>query len=127
MSRDRRPFYSIRELLVSGSAHHLSKVLQRLGKRGIVRSRRGVNGGFTLVRDPADLTLLDVWEALEGPFELDRCPLEKESCPISRCMFGGVLEEATKLIRDKFGSTTLAELSRTDLGTKKAKKKDKGA
>lgn len=111
MAGAQKSFYSIQELLVSGSAHHLSKVLQRLTKQGIVRSRRGVNGGFALVANPEGITLLDIWEALEGPLELERCPLERGACPVSRCMFGGSIDTATRLIREEFSSTSLADLA----------------
>ncbi len=44
------------------SEAHLSKVLQRLGKVGLLNSARGPRGGFTLARDPKDINLLEVFK-----------------------------------------------------------------
>lgn len=51
----------------------LTKILQPLIKAGIVGSQRGVGGGFYLLRDPEDITLLDVLKAQEGPLYLNHC------------------------------------------------------
>lgn len=51
----------------------LAKVLRRLAQVGYVENRQGRNGGVTLTADPADLTLLDVIQAVSGPVILDTC------------------------------------------------------
>jgi Rrf2 family protein len=58
----------------------LAKILQRLAKAGIVVSQRGVQGGFTLARDPAAITLLDAVEAVQGQVALNRCAATTEHC-----------------------------------------------
>ena len=58
----------------------LTKILQPLIKAGIVGSQRGVGGGFYLAREPADITLLDVVEAEEGPVYLNQCLIEENAC-----------------------------------------------
>ena len=55
------------------SEAHLSKVLQRLGKQGFVSSLRGPKGGFRLARDPEDVSLLEIYEAIEGPVQFSNC------------------------------------------------------
>ncbi len=57
-----------------------SKILQKLTKAGIVRSVRGVGGGFTLNREPGKITLLDVIEAVEGPIKVNVCVIDRKSC-----------------------------------------------
>ena len=47
------------------SGHHLSKVLQRLVKSGLLRSIKGVNGGFILAKSSDQLTFLEIYEAIE--------------------------------------------------------------
>ena len=47
------------------SRNHLAKVMQRLGKQGIVESSRGPTGGFKLKRAATDLTLYDIYESIE--------------------------------------------------------------
>ncbi len=58
----------------------LTKILQPLIKLGIVGSQRGVGGGFYLIKDPAEVTLLDVVKAEEGPLYLNQCLSQEGSC-----------------------------------------------
>ena len=48
----------------------LAKIFQSLSKAGIVRSHRGVRGGFTLAKDPAEIRVKDVLETIQGPYHL---------------------------------------------------------
>jgi Rrf2 family transcriptional regulator, iron-sulfur cluster assembly transcription factor len=50
----------------------LAKVLQILTKAGVVKSRRGVKGGFLLARSAGEITMKEVIEAIEGPIALNR-------------------------------------------------------
>ena len=51
----------------------LAKIFQRLASKGLIRSRRGFRGGFSLARPAGRITLREIVEALEGPIALDRC------------------------------------------------------
>ena len=46
----------------------LLKIMPSLIKAGIVKSQRGVGGGYALAREPGDITLLQILEAIEGLF-----------------------------------------------------------
>jgi len=96
---------------VSGA--HLSKVLQRLAKQGIVESVRGPKGGFRLARDPSEVTLLDVYEAVEGKLELTTCLMTEPLCGELGCMFGTVLVDASQMVLNRLSETTLATISAT--------------
>ena len=48
--------------------HMVRKVFQQLGRRKILRSVRGVRGGFALGKDPRQITLMEVVEVLDGPW-----------------------------------------------------------
>ena len=48
----------------------LAKIFQSLSRSSIVRSHRGVRGGFTLRRDPAEISVKEVLEAIQGPYHL---------------------------------------------------------
>jgi len=61
----------------------LAKILQKLVKADIARSFRGIRGGFQLSREPRDITLLDVIEAVEGTIALNACVLDKTVCGFS--------------------------------------------
>lgn len=81
--------------LTGSSKHHVAKVMQRLVKEGFLDSQRGPNGGFSLKVKPEDLSLLDIYEAIEGKIVAVDCPLDKEICPFDKCMFSGVTKKMT--------------------------------
>jgi Rrf2 family protein len=58
----------------------LAKIVQKLGRAGIIRSSVGVKGGLTLARSPARISFLEVIVAMEGPLAVNRCTVEKRSC-----------------------------------------------
>jgi Rrf2 family protein len=58
----------------------LIQILAELKAQGIVRSVRGVAGGYLLARPPADITLADVLEAVDGPL-FDAPALSAKDCP----------------------------------------------
>ena len=92
------------------SEAHLAKVLQRLGRAGLVKSQRGPGGGFTLGRAPEAITLLDVYEATEGPLDPPVCLLGRPACNGS-CILGGLLDQVGAQIRDYFAQTRLSDLN----------------
>ncbi len=63
------------------SEHHLQKVHQRLSKAGLLHSARGPKGGFSLNKPAEEITLLEIVEAIEGPFDPSPCFLNKSPCP----------------------------------------------
>lgn len=89
------------------SKNHLAKVMQRLVKEGFVKSSRGPSGGFVLAKDPKDITILQVYECIEGPIEPTGCPLDQHICPFDKCLMGGVVGQTTNQIKDYFKSNTL--------------------
>ncbi|MFO7981934.1 MAG: Rrf2 family transcriptional regulator [Desulfuromonadales bacterium] len=58
----------------------LTKILQPLIKAGVVGSQRGVGGGFYLLKDPSEVSLLDILEAEEGPLALNHCLEHDKKC-----------------------------------------------
>ena len=62
------------------SGKFLIQILVELKAQGIVRSVRGVAGGYLLARPPADITLADVLEAVDGPL-FDAPALRAKDCP----------------------------------------------
>jgi Rrf2 family protein len=91
----------------------LEQLFVTLRRAGLVTAVRGARGGFTLARDPGDVSVLDVVEALEGPLETSMCESEKGAlCARSgACAAAPVWSKATDALRDVFASTTLAELA----------------
>ena len=54
----------------------VSKILKLLAKNGLLRSQRGVRGGYTLARSPETISLEEIVSALEGPLALTECATE---------------------------------------------------
>ena len=80
------------------SAAHLSKILQRLTKAGLVQAVRGPKGGYLLGRPLSEIRLLDVFEAIEGPIKLKNCLMRHPRCGRDGCMLGSMLEEINKTV-----------------------------
>jgi Rrf2 family protein len=62
----------------------LAKILQKLVKAKIVRSYRGVKGGFSLVKHAREITVLDVLTAIEGKIAINLCLVDKKKCNFSK-------------------------------------------
>ena len=87
----------------------LLQVLRNLVNHGILGSTRGVEGGYTLERSPAELSLLDVIEAVDGPF--DSSLLSHEGLPEdSRTKLECVMKKITELARRELHATKLSHL-----------------
>src|SRR3569623_2015332 len=70
-------------------AHYLAKILQDMRRAGLVASQRGLRGGFMLARPAADITALEVINALDPIERIHTCPLKLKShgtqlCPLHR-------------------------------------------
>ncbi len=62
----------------------LAKILQKLVKARLIRSYRGVKGGFSLAKQARDISMLDVIEAVEGKLCLNICLNDRKKCSFSR-------------------------------------------
>jgi Rrf2 family protein len=58
----------------------LAKILQKLARASLVKSFRGVKGGFQLAKHPSEISLLDVVEAIEGEVAMNVCALDRKLC-----------------------------------------------
>lgn len=89
---------------------YLPKVLQMLGRAGLVDSRRGLGGGFKLAKPAEMLSVLEVINAVDPIKRIDKCPLELESHNGNLCPLHKRLDEATEHVERSFANTTIAEL-----------------
>jgi Rrf2 family nitric oxide-sensitive transcriptional repressor len=95
---------------LSASEAHMSKVFQRLTKVGLVRSIRGPKGGFSLAKDPAEITLLDIYESIDGKLTGQDCLFGHPVCNRKYCVFGDLITNVNDQIDDHFSTTTLGDL-----------------
>ncbi len=89
---------------------YLSKVMQGLNRSGLVRSQRGLHGGFTIDRDPRELTILEVVNAVDPLPRITTCPLGLPSHGADLCPMHRRLDDAVAMVQKAFGESTLAEL-----------------
>ena len=95
------------------SAKYLWQIVNLLKTAGFVRGTRGPKGGYVLLRDPADITLLDVIQVLEGPVSLVECVDDPDVCSrVENCVAHSVWEEVSGAIRAALRKITLAEILR---------------
>ena len=91
------------------SEAHLSKVLQRLHRHGLLVSVRGPQGGFKLARPAAEISLLELYEAIEGALEVTHCLFNRPVCGQGCCILGPLLMEASATLKSHLEKTTLAD------------------
>ncbi len=97
------------------SPRYLEQIFQDLKKAGLIKSRRGPQGGYTLARKPEEITVCQVLMAAEGDLTLVSCARndvpEKGKCEFdSRCVTQWVWSEASRRMADFFESITLKDL-----------------
>ena len=59
----------------------LRKVLQALDRGGLLRSYKGMGGGFIISKNTRNIRLLDLIEIFQGPLILNECSFKKKKCP----------------------------------------------
>jgi len=91
---------------------YLSKVLQGLARSRIVESRRGVGGGYRLLKNPEEITLLDVVNAVEPIPRIQGCPLNLKSHSQRLCSVHARLDEAMAQVEKVLSDATIADLLR---------------
>ncbi len=98
------------KLIPPGLARSL---LTRLAGAGLLVSRRGKGGGFYLGRSPAEISLLEVVEAIEGPVVLNICTEEPLECPLMpQCPVHEAWVDARQRLREHLGRITFELLAR---------------
>ena len=93
----------------------LLQILRNLVTHGILRSTRGVDGGYTLTRPPEDISLLDVIEAIEGP--LDAGEAGSDGLPeLSQVKLQSALREITATSREQLEAIKFSQLLQPPTG-----------
>ncbi len=82
------------------------KILRKLVFCGIVKSYKGSRGGYILNKDPSEITLRQVIEAVEGKYVFSRCLTEKYDCNNTYCRFYEVYDDISALVRKKLDEFT---------------------
>jgi Rrf2 family protein len=88
----------------------LAKIFQSLSKAGLVRSHRGVKGGFSLGRQPDRITIREIVEDIQGPYFIAECLNGDRSCKKTNCPLRPLLRKAQTAIVGVFEDHTVADL-----------------
>ncbi|MFN3134191.1 MAG: RrF2 family transcriptional regulator [Candidatus Kryptonium sp.] len=91
---------------------YLAKVMRQLVKAGIVFSEYGPNGGYSLKKTPSEITLRQVYEAVEGELKMVECfDVSGISCVFTSCCGqADVWQEVEKKLLDILGSITIQDI-----------------
>jgi Rrf2 family protein len=90
----------------------MAKVLQRLVRRGLLTSHQGTRGGYHLSRLPAQISVADVIQAIDGPVTVTACSTEDAQCEqFAKCNVRDPLWRVRERILAALGDCTIAELA----------------
>lgn len=92
----------------------VAKVLKLMASGGIVTSQRGANGGYTLSRKPAEITVFDIVTAIEGRLGLTACvDGGDEPCALeAHCAMSGRWDIVNEAVRKTFEGISLDRMMR---------------
>ncbi len=115
----------LRSIWPSASETYLSNVVQRMARGRLLRSHRGIAGGYSLARPSRDITLRDVVELLEG-VDINRCNLSLGDVCLAekRCMMQRRLRQLEEGYLKALEGVSVADLAK-DIVVPRAKKKSK--
>jgi Rrf2 family protein len=116
-------------------AAYLAKHLQALAGAGVLRTVKGAHGGYRLARPPAEITVLDVVEAIDGDESAFRCTEIRRRGPLAMpareytnaCGIHRVFTRADELWREELARSTIADLFVGVLGDLPRPTLEKGA
>jgi Rrf2 family protein len=117
----RHPSPQISALIAEGTkvpSGYLSKILQSMVRGELIHSQRGLHGGFVLVREPREISVLDILLAVGcAPQRITKCPLGLKG-HVTLCPVHKLVDEAVAEAQRAFSQASLAELSLTAMGVR---------
>ena len=88
---------------------YLAKIFGALARAELITPTRGKRGGYRLGRDPSQITVLDVIEAVEGPLAVNFCQHTPPQCNLVECPLRNVWGEIQQFMREKLSGVTFAD------------------
>jgi Rrf2 family protein len=92
-------------------AGYLAKILNALSRANLLNAQRGLNGGFTLRKDPAQITLLDVVQVADPSRRIATCPLGISAhCDGNLCPLHWRIDAAAAAAEHALAASTVADV-----------------
>jgi FeS assembly SUF system regulator len=89
----------------------VAKLLKPLAQAGLVAGFRGTNGGYRLARAAAEISLVEIVEAMEGPLGMTECSLHDGACGIEQsCGVRANWRRINDVVAEALRSVTLAQM-----------------
>ena len=97
------------------SEKYISRLILPLNEAGFITSFRGAKGGLKLAKQPKEITLLEIVEAMEGRIAIVDCVFDKDFCPKSNdCSACKIWSSLNKKIRKQMDEITLKDLLKSE-------------
>jgi len=92
------------------SKSHISKIMQQLVKFGYLVSTRGPKGGFIISNKGKEVSLLEIYNLIEGESEEKICKISCQVCPFKTCIFGGLEEKFANEFKEYLKTKKVTQL-----------------
>ena len=100
------------------SAPLLAKVLQKLARHGLVAARHGSSGGYTLAKNPSEISALEAISAIDGPLFITSCKTVRGDCEQTRtCTVREPLRRVNDSILQVLSSVTISQMAEEPRGS----------
>ena len=73
-------------------------------------SERGPSGGFKMLKSPSEITVLEIFELIDGNHDYTKCAKSGNNCSFTVCVYGDVIQRANTMITDYFRTRTIADI-----------------
>jgi Rrf2 family protein len=102
------------------SPKYLESIFNQLKRAGIVRSFKGPRGGYRLSREPEQITLFEIVEAVDGPLMTVRCVEDPSTCDraencIARIVWGDLMDHMVDFLKAKTLANVLSHTGTTPI------------
>ena len=89
----------------------LRGILQILGKKNLIESKKGVAGGVKIKTDPNNIRIIDITKHFQGDIELSSCMFRRKLCENrNKCVLRAKLKKIEDIITQQFENITIASL-----------------
>jgi Rrf2 family nitric oxide-sensitive transcriptional repressor len=102
---------------INASENHLAQVINKLGQDGFITTLRGRHGGFHLARDPASISVGEVFRAFESGVPFIECFSDTNTCPLkAHCVMRPHLTKAVEAFYGALDDLYLSQLVSCNAG-----------